>query len=425
MNAKRIVSLIVSLTFIVIAFSSCNAKDSVLNTISELGSSKTEDNPGIDTVGFTIPYLRTDSLNPYKATQTINKNISTLLYDSLFSVDNSFKASGLIAQSYTNGKRIITVVLRSDVKFTNGSALTASDVVYSFNLALGSDNYSSYLSSFSSAEATDSYTVVFKLKSDNPFAVNNLIFPIIKSGSDKDSKSSDDYSATIPTGSGRYTVVSSGDTKTLEVNKDRLGSYHPVYNVIGLKDVTEVSSIVNLFSLDEIDFYTDNFTDGSYNRYTGTSSKVSLTNFTYLGINSQTKVLSDSKVRRAVALIINRTDLAAVSFAGCAEATSTPFSPSFYALEGCTPPTVKCDIKAGISLLEDAGFNTVSSSGLRYSTEGKLEISLLVNKDNSFKLSMARSIQQSLKESNISVILKEYSYSDYLSAVKQGNEVIK
>ncbi|MBQ8575136.1 MAG: ABC transporter substrate-binding protein [Clostridia bacterium] len=417
--AKRILTLLLCVIMIIGCFAGCDVTDKVKDTIGEI--QKTEPDPGIDEVGYTLPYLRTDSLDPYECESETNRNISVLLYDALFSVNNEYRAESQIAHNYELDGKTLTVGLKADVTFTDGTAITAEDVVYSFVLAKNSSYYSAYLKNIAEANESGNGTVVFELKSENPYEVNNLIFPIIKKDSDKDSDSSDDYSADIPVGSGRYLIKEENGTKVLTVNKQRLDGYHPKYNNIGLKDITEVSSIPNLFSLNEIDFYTDSFSDGVYKRYSGESGDFETTNFTYLGINSNTKVLQESKVRRAIALLINRPDLASVSFAGFGTATSTPFNPSFYELEGCTLPPIKYDKNSAIELLEEAGYDIVSEIGIRYSPEkGKLELRLLVNKDNSFKLAMARNIQQSLAQADIRVVLKEYSYSKYVSAVESG-----
>lgn len=417
--AKRIFASLLCVIMFIGCFAGCDVTDKVKNTIGEI--QKTEPDPGIDEVGYTLPYLRTDSLNPYECESETNRNISVLLYDSLFSVNNDYRAEAVIAHSYELTSDTIKIGLKSGIKFSDGTDITAEDVVYSFVLAKNSNYYSEYLKNISEANESGNGAVVFELKSANPYEVNNLIFPIIKKDSDKDSDSSDNYSADIPVGSGRYSIKEDNGTKVLTVNKSRLGDYHPKYNNIGLKDITEVSSIPNLFSLGEIDFYTESFADGIYKRYSGESGDYETTNFTYLGINSNTKVLNESKVRRAIALLINRPDLASVSFAGFGVATSTPFNPSFYGLEGCTLPPIKFDKNSAVELLEEAGYNIVSEIGIRYSPEkGKLELRLLVNKDNSFKLAMARNIQQALAEADIRVVLKEYSYSQYVSAVESG-----
>ena len=392
----------------------------VKDTINEIQNP--EPDPGIDEIGYTLPYLRTDSLNPYKCETETNRSLMTLIYDSLFSVNNDFKVETVIASSYILTESTLTVTIRNDISFSDGSKLSAADVVYSFILAKGNSYYSTYLKNISDAQVSGVGSVVFTLREANPYEAANLIFPIIKSDSDKDTDSSDNYSAALPAGSGRYFISENNSGKTLQVNKARLGGYHPKYNIIGLKDITEVSSIPNLFSLNEIDFYTESFSDGVYKRFAGESGTYETTNLTYLGINADTRVLQDSKVRRAISLLINRNDLASVSFAGFGVATSTPFNPSFYALDGCTLPPMKFDKNAAVGLLEEAGFDIVSEIGIRYSSsnKGKLELRLLVNKDNSFKLAMARNIQQALANADIRVVLKELSYSRYVSAVESG-----
>ncbi|MBR6531210.1 MAG: hypothetical protein IKT61_01760 [Clostridia bacterium] len=418
MVLKRIFASLLCVAMLITCFAGCDVKDKVKDTIGEIQTNKPD--PGIDEISYTLPYLRTDSLHPYKCESETNRNLSVLIYDALFCVTNEYRAEAQIADSYELDGKKLTVSLKA-VTFSDGANVTADDVVYSFGLAKSSNYYSTYLKNIDEADASSGDTVVFELKIENPFEVNNLIFPILKKDSDRDSDSSDNYSAEIPLGSGRYSIKEDNGRKTLTVNKTRLGGYHPKYNNIGLKDITEVSSVPNLFSLGEIDFYTESFADGIYKRYTGESGEFETTNFTYLGINANTKVLNESKVRRAIALLINRTDLASVSFAGFGVATSTPFHPSFYGLDGCTLPPIKFDKNAAIGLLEEAGYDIVSEIGIRYSpNKGKLELRLLVNKDNSFKLAMARNIQQALALADIRVVLKEYSYSKYVAAVKAG-----
>ncbi len=419
MKIKKLVASLLCVALLITGFAGCNVTDKVKDTLGDI--QKTEPDPGIDEISYTLPYLRTDSLHPYECHTETNRNISSLVYDSLVNVDNNFRAVMLIADSYNSDGKKLTVTLKSGVMFSDSSAVTAEDVVYSFVEAKNSNYYSAYLKNIAEANASGSNTVVFELRSENEQEINNLIFPIIKKASDKDSDSSDNYSADIPLGSGRYSIKEEKGQKTLTVNKSRLGGYHPKYNNIGLKDITEVASVPNLFSLGEIDFYTESFSDGIYKRFTGESGEFETTNFTYLGINANTKVLNESYVRRAIALLINRPDLADICFAGFGVAAQTPFHPSFYALEGCTLPPIKFDKNSAIGLLEDAGYNIVSELGIRYSPEkGKLELSLLVNKDNSFKLAMARNIQQALALADIRVVLKEYSYSKYVSAVEAG-----
>jgi peptide/nickel transport system substrate-binding protein len=73
-----------------------------------------------------------------------------------------------IGDKYTWSGQTLTVELNKNVKFSDGTPLTAADVVYCFDLAkkysIGNSGYWTYLDSVT---ASGNYTVVFKGKADN------------------------------------------------------------------------------------------------------------------------------------------------------------------------------------------------------------------------------------------------------------------
>ncbi|MDD6276398.1 MAG: ABC transporter substrate-binding protein, partial [Clostridia bacterium] len=138
MRFKKILAAFTAAVIMVVGLTGCNGKDAV-GTNADAQDENKNTVAGLDEIGYILPYLRSDSLNPYEAEQLINQNLDLLLYDSLFTVDNSFKAIPQIAESYSADEKTITVILKSGVTFTDGSALTASDVVYSFKKAKKSD----------------------------------------------------------------------------------------------------------------------------------------------------------------------------------------------------------------------------------------------------------------------------------------------
>ena len=412
-----------------ILFSLCGCKDgkSVIDSISNLGK---QDQPAPkDEIGFTIPYLRTDSLDPFSATETMNRYVASLLFDPLYTLNSSFSPVGVIAKDSKLSDNKLTVTIKGGLKFTDGSALTSADVVYSFNRAKESTAYIALLENIEQASADGIYNIVFTLKAPDSGETANLTFPIIKELSDK---KQDEYDSTddedndnsnisqtkLPIGSGRYTFVSNSETKYLQYNAQRLGGYTPTYAKIGLADIADTESLQSLFNLQRIDFYCDSFSDGKYAKFSKISSKVELTNFVYIGVNSDSSVLSEPKVRRAIALALDRSVLVSDSFAGCAVATSLPFHPSFYKLKNCTVPTLKNKTDSAVELLESVGYSKIGDTGARYSGDKSLNVTLLVNSENDFRRSLARGIQQSLAKIGILVTIREYSYSDYLTAVE-------
>lgn len=420
---RTLKKIMASLLCLAVLFSLCSCKE-VQTVIDTLGIGDKENfDPGIDRADFSVPYLRTDSLNPYKATETMNKYIVKLLYDSLFTVNEHFEVQNQIAQSYSLAEKKLSVYLKSGLTFTDGTAITANDVVYSFGLAKKCTTYIPYLESITEATASGTGCIVFTLSHSSSGEAANLIFPIIKASSTNDDQAAEqtDSLKSLPTGSGRYSIITENGKKYLSANKARLGNYHPIYNKIGLVDVTDKVSFAKLFDMNEIDFYCDNFDEGEYSKTNEISSRVDLTNFVYLGINSHNSALNNARVRRAIALALDRAELASVSFASYAEAAVLPFHPSSSKLDGITQPTLKNKNEAAIKLLEENGFDKVSDFGIRYSESSSLNFTLLVNNNNAFRRSLARGIQQALEKVNIRVTINEASYDSYVSAIKSGN----
>lgn len=415
---KKIISAVLCLA-VILSLSSCKSGKEILASLTSNPDDASQ--TMINEIGFTLPYIRTDSLDPYEAEQTMNKYVAKLLFDSLFSVGSDFRTTALIADSYKLNGNILTVTLKSGLKFTDSTALTARDVVYSFEHAKNCTDYASLLENIVEAAYTNDLTVNFTLGTPSVNECANLTFPVIKYGTSTALNSDDDSAESpvaIPVGSGRYSIVSNNENKYLQVNTARLGGYQPTYSKIGLYEVPQSENLQSLFSLKRIDFYCEDFNNGKYTKFTRVSANTSLTNLVYLGINSESTALSEPKVRRAIALALDRSELVSLSFAGCAVATSLPFHPSYYKLSSCTLPTLKNKNDSSISLLEEVGFSQINDGGARYSESTVLNLSLLVNTENDFRLSLARSIQQALEKVNIKVTIRETTYSDYASSIE-------
>ena len=101
----------------------------------------------------TLGYYKGKSLNPYKTESPTNRNLLTLVYDSLFLPSDGYTVEPLIGLSFTNNEKMLTVTLDPEALFCDGTPIDPSDVVYSFNLAKESSFYKERLSNFSSAAA--------------------------------------------------------------------------------------------------------------------------------------------------------------------------------------------------------------------------------------------------------------------------------
>ncbi len=411
---KKILSLLLALIF-VLSFTACGGNNSGNDTTNESETQQTTNGESEETTSsqnikkttLSLPYSSADGLNPYTLTTEINKALTTLLYDSLYRLDSSFSPTELLAKKGNISDKTVTVKLNSGVKFSDSSSLTASDVVYSFNLAKESDSYSSQLENFTSAYAESSSTVVFKLKSADIYALGCLTFPVIKSGSDTKSKA---------VGSGRY-YLSSG---TLKANKNHISSEKASISKISLYNIKNSDSLFGSLQIGAICFAYKNLSDCKTERIVAATKAVPLNNLVYVGIKSTKGLLKDSKLRRIISCAISKTDISETAFNGYATAAQTPFNP----LWKNTPSSPGAEYSAQdiAKMLDDNGYAYQNDTDkYRKNSSGKdLVLTLAVNKDSDFKLQAAKMIESDLKTAGIEIQVVELERKELKKAAKKG-----
>ena len=147
-------------------------------------------------------------------TPALNRALASLYCEPLYRVASDYTARAVLAADAQNSGTTLTVTL-AGASFSDGAALSAADVVYSFERAKESDWYASRLSSITAARAAGSQ-VVFTLTAPDVYAVNLLTFPIVRSGTGRLGKklfyvfnySSSARTVTLP--AGKYTDLLSG-----------------------------------------------------------------------------------------------------------------------------------------------------------------------------------------------------------------------
>lgn len=125
-----------------------------------------------------------------------------------------------------------TFTIRDDVTFTDGEALTAADVAFTFNTALATENSEADLSMLDRVEALDDTTVVFHLsKPYNAFLYTLAVFGIVPEHCYEEATYGEN-----PIGSGRYIMTQwdRGQQVILEANPDYYGGEIQIKKVVVL-----------------------------------------------------------------------------------------------------------------------------------------------------------------------------------------------
>lgn len=367
---------------------------------------------------FGLLYCAKDLLNPFEATTKANQELGLLLFDPLFKLDDNFKLVNVLAKSFEQKDNTITVTLKNQLKFSDASAITADDIVFSFDEAKKSENYKYTLSGIVSCERVSDNSVSFKTAKKDIFAVNLLTFPIVKSGSTE--RFDADNVALEPIGCGRY-VFDRAQTALILNN-----FYHTTgFNIkkIYLTNAPDNEVVEHNIKVGNTDIYYNSTAEPATIRMSDSKRKyLNTTNLVYLGANTKSSVAKSSYVRYAVSAAIDREAVVKQSYYASAKAAIGIFHPDF---EPAKPyQTIQTSPKKEISVvnLEQIGYNSMDSEGYYVNKSGKrLNVSILVNSDNTSRLAAARLIEESLKSAGIAAKVSAVPYAQYISRIKTGS----
>lgn len=411
MNLKKIIALIASV-FLILNIVGC--KSTTENTSSgEITVPQTEKHKNY----LTLLYSMSDSFNPYTVKTAINRQLCQLIYEPLVRLDNSFEPVYCIASEVkTEGNKCTVKLL--DKKFSDGSSVTADDVVYSCNLAKSSaSSYSAKLYEVSSVSTSDSKTVVFNLTKADPFFVNVLNFPILKAGSEsiKDS----DSVLQPPIGSGKYRVNDKRDG--LVQNENYIGKKGSITE-IRLINAPDTDSVSHYAQVGAADMYYNDISDGKILRMSGKKLDINLNSLVYIGINQNYGALNENALRQALCYAVDRVKICQNIYYNNATPATGFFHPAWKPVKSVQNIQIETKSEITIENLEKIGYNSLDSKGIRKNLNGiPLKFTLLVNSENRTKVTLAQLISNQLSDFGISVTVVEKSYDQYLQSLVDGN----
>lgn len=399
---KRI-RVVAFLLCICMLFSACNGKKEVEEgtTAPQGTDTNAADESFTITDGkITLPYNRTDGLNPFFAKSYENLYLCSLLYDPLFKVDGKYVVSGGVAESISFEDNIAIVRIGTNNSTSNGN-INANDVVYSFNLAKNSHGWGNDLKGISFAETNGDFTVRFTLDIEDVYVAGKLTFPIVKEGTAN-------AETDIPTGSGDYML--SGEKLTNKADSSR---------VIELASISDRQSAEDAFNIGTTDVFFNDLSDCDYSVASGKITDVPLSNMVYLGINSNRGGLNNY-IRNAIAAKIDSEQIVLSAFQGHARAFKLPLSPESTLANEVNKINTASDKVLADNIIDRAGYTRYSGNA---KTNGaySLAFTLIVNKENRYRIAAAYNIADSLAESGFMIDVLVLTFEEYSQRIAAGN----
>lgn len=350
---------------------------------------------------FALPYLKGETADPITCPDGAQLTLGTLLYEGLFALDGQFEAQPALAESYTYdaSRYTYTITLRA-ASFSDGTSVTARDVVNALRRAQTSARYSGRLAEVSDIWVSNG-AVRISLTADNRSFVSRLDIPIVKSGTE---------SSTFPIGTGPYAYSGEGGAHLAKNASWWQGKPLPL-DRIELTACKDTDSVSYAFYAREIQLLFCDLTGADTSNVYGSGdyTDAATSIMQYLCLNTRRAPFDNPAVRRAVTLGVDRAGCVSAFLLGHGMAAHFPLSPASDLYPKELETAYSPDGYA--SALEAAGLHTGKTRSL----------TLLVNQENSFKVTAAEEVAFSLSNQRLTVTVDAVPWDTFLSRLQDGN----
>ncbi len=353
---------------------------------------------------LTLSYDAAGSLNPYTDSNMSNRLLFGLLYQGLFAVDMDYEVSPMLCKNYRVSKNmeVYTFYLET-ATFSDGSLLTAADVVASLEAARASEVYGGRFTYIDTITATEDGAVQIELKTPYADLPVLLDMPIVKAGQVADR---------WPDGTGPYYLLESQNGPRLIRRTD--------WWCRATMPVT--ASTISLIEADSPAMLRDDFEFGTVGLVCADPGSDSYVDFRcdyelwgcenglflYLACNEKSSTFSDPAVRAALTYAIDRDGLVSDFYGGFAAAATLPASPSssYY----------------NQKLAEQYGHNPEKyQQMIAQAAPEDMDITLLVNGTDSRRIRVANKIAEMLRAGGFRVTVSSLRGTSYTNALNKGN----
>lgn len=359
------------------------------------------------------------TLDPRYASDAYGVRIAPLIFNGLLKMDLSGSLVNDLAEKWEQPDALThRLTLRKGVTFHDGSELDAGDVVATYHFAMDPQNgcpISGSLKTLESVEAPDPQTVLFKLKSPYvsfPFQLRLGILPSELAGEKALGE------RLIGTGPFRLITFKAGEEILLKGYKEHFGGA-PKCESVRFRILTNATTRlleVRSGGLDLLQNAVPPYSLKFLDREEGLKTlRAPGASYQYLGFNLEDPILSDIRVRRAIAHAIDRETLIAYVMQGQARPADSFFPPEHWAHTDKAPGYVY-DPDLSKRLLDEAGLSDPDGEGplMRVTLSYKTSTDKTANE-------AARVIADQLSKVGIGVEVRSFEWGTFFSDVKKGN----
>lgn len=332
---------------------------------------------------------------------------------------------------------LYTFYLRKDVKFSDGTPLTARDVLFSFESIRNPANLTadkrSYLNDFESATLLDDYTIQFK--ASKPYFLHLSLFSegflaILPKHIYGEGNFNELPANRAPVGSGpyRFEKWDTGQQIVLVKRKDYWGPKKPWVNELHFKFIVDDNAAIQLLKRQEIDemrmtpeqwvrqatqpAITDHFQKLTlYSPVDGYASA-----FGWIGWNAKRPFFSDKRVRRAMTMLLDRDTIGKTIYHGLVRVVTGHAFPDSPEYDKTIVPW-PFDPETAKKLLDEAGWADTNQDGIRDKDGVPFKFEWIFASGNAEIEQLATVYKEELTKAGIDVTLRPLEWASFLDSV--------
>lgn len=361
--------------------------------------------PGGADAGGVLNVCSSGETNPLDPQSKADKAFFDLLYEPLFMPDGQFAPQCILAESYTFSGNLLTVSLRPDLFFSDGTTLDATDVIQTVKTLQEHPEYvyASALEGVSGISAPDAHTVVFTMETADAFLVEKLTFPILPS---------EKQTTLYPAGSGPYRLDSAAQNEHLFEINEYYRSEAPLICNVRLHILPDAETVRYAYRSGTVDvLYTQARRISDYSGVSSTAYAFESMKYTFVGYRADHPLLQHRPVRQAIAQAVDRQKLVDDVLMGYGTVTTTPFQPNHYRF---------ADLFEAPTVHVDAAKETLEQCLNALEEPVDPAFTLLVNGDDAASVNVGVSLSTMLSACGLTVTVEEVPFDTYCARVAES-----
>jgi len=366
------------------------------------------------------------NLIPPLATDASSHEIADLVYVSPLKYDKDINLVPHAAQSYEvlEGGRLLRFTLRRDIRWTDGTPLTARDVEFTYRLMVDPNTPTAYAEDYLAVkEFTRTGEYTFEARYDKPFAralvtwAHAILPRHLLEGQDLLKTPL----ARQPVGAGPYMLKewTDGTRLVLIANPDYFEGRAYIDEVV-MRVIPDQSTQFMELKSGNLDIM--NLTPQQYLLQTSEQAWASnfrkfqylSSGYAFLGYNLKSPLFKDVRVRRALLHAIDKDEIVRGVLLGLGTTTGGPYKPGTWAFNDKIPAN-EFDPARAKRLLAEAGWTRRTPDGALVDSRGQsFAFTILTNQGNSQRIKAAIIIQSRLKDLGIKVEIRTVEWAAFI-----------